>query len=286
VEVVSVRTSRIGRVVVAGLVALAVTVGSAPGGAAASGDAGVHERATGARSVVVWNHLDGPWSVRHSVVGAGFDVVGTPVFRRGKWGRSVGLADDESLLLMSQRNFFGADRRQGTVSMFVKKRMVASVPYVTPFVGVFGQKPYDFQTEWCATNPLKNPNGVSCTNYAIGALWGDGLSGPAGLYFEVHDADDVTVHRAVDPAFNTTAVPAFRWVHLLFVWDLDGIKGSADRMRLYRDGRLVARNTDPIDGVLSLPTPVSLDGTHATSRLTGPALLVDEVAVLHRAVTP
>lgn len=237
--------------------------------------------------VVLANHLNGTWSVTHSAVGAGFEIVGTPVFRPGVLGRSIGVVDDESLLLMSSDDFFGADRSQGTVSVWLKKTMVSSVPYVTPLAGVFGEQPYDFQDAWCLGAAVHNPapRADSCTNYGLSAAWGDGVSGPAGLFLVINDSSG-TPHRAVDPAFNTSAVPVGRWVKVTFVWDLDGIRGSADTMRIYRGCRLVASNADPIPDIVELPTPVAFAGSHATGRLDRPALLLDELVVLDRAVTP
>jgi hypothetical protein len=230
----------------------------------------------------LWNTFDSVAATADSAIGPDFTVLGDPVHWSGVSGRSIGTVDDETVLLMSARKFFGWDNTEGTVSVFLKKRMVASIPYETPFNGVFGAQPYDFQDAWCAT-ALKNPGSDSCTNYAIAALWGDGLSGPAGLYFQVVDADGVS-HVAVDRAFNTTKVPVRTWVHVKFVWDLDGIGCSPDRLRIYRDGRIVARYSEPIDSVLSLPTPVAFAGSHATYRNTGPSLMYDELMVFDRAL--
>jgi hypothetical protein len=234
--------------------------------------------------VVLWNHLNGPWSVRHSVVGEDFRILGSPVFRDGVSGRAIGVVDDESLLLMPRGDFFGESASQGTVSLFLKKRMPRSVPYQTPLAGVFGAQPYDFQDAWCQDAP-KNPGSDSCTNYAVAALWGDGLSGPAGLYLQVVESDG-TVHQIVDRAFNTKGVPVGTWIQATFVWDIDGIGRSADTMRIYRNGGPVASTTEPIADVVDLPTPVAFAGGHAASRLDGPALLMDELIVLDRAVTP
>jgi hypothetical protein len=233
-------------------------------------------------TVVLWNHLNNRWSVQHSVVGADFHIVGMPVFRKGVSGKAIGVIDDESLLLMPAQKFFGADKTQGTVSVFLQKRMVASVPYETPFNGIFGTQPYDFQDAWC-----QNPSGEKCTNAAISAVWGSGSGSldPSGLWLQVIDTAG-TVHQAVDPAFNTRAVPVGVWVHAQFVWDIRGIKGTRDTIRIYRDGKVVARYSQPIPDVLDLPTPVAVAGSHAAYRLNRPALLMDELRVFDRAVTP
>lgn len=235
-------------------------------------------------TVVLWNRLNNRWSVQHSVVGADFQILGTPVFRAGASGKAIGAMDDESLLLMPSRQFFGADKTQGTVSVFLQKKMVASIPYETPYAGIFGAQAYDFQDAWCQS-AVKNPGSDSCTNYGVEALWGDGVSGPAGLYLSVVDSAG-TWHQAIDGAFNTTAVPVGTWVNVQFVWDIRGINGTRDTIRIYRDGKVVARYSKPIADVIELPTPVAVAGMHAAYRLNRPALLVDELMVFDRAVTP
>lgn len=255
------------------LVALGTALLFAGGPAAASDSA---------PRLLLFNTFDSAAATVDSAVGADFTVLGAPVHWSGVVGRSIGTVDDETVLLMSPRTFFGWDNRQGTVSVWLKKRMVASVPYETPFNGIFGAQPYDFQDAWCIDAP-KNPGSDSCTNYAIAALWGDGLSGPAGLYLQVVDADGVA-HVAVDGAFNTRQVPVRTWVHVQFVWDIHGIGCSNDTLRIYRDGKVVASYAQPIASVMSLPTPVAVAGSHATYRQAGPSLLYDELMVFDRAV--
>jgi hypothetical protein len=261
-------------VVVAGLVLAVPFVG----GDAAAGGSSSH-------GVILANNLNSAWSIEHSRIGADFDLLGTPVFARGVARRSMGTIDDETVLLMPFDDFFGKDPTQGTVSVWLKKRMVASIPYETPLNGVFGMQPYEFQDAWCIDNPLKNPDprSDSCTNYAINGQWGDGVSGPAGLYMEIVDRDG-NYHQIVDSAFNTAAVPVGKWVHVKFVWDLDGICGGHDVMRITRNGKIVARSTEHIAGILDLPTPVAFGGSHATSRFDGPSLLYDELMVFERAM--
>jgi hypothetical protein len=81
-------------------------------------------------------------------------------------------------------------------------------------------------------------------------------------------------------------VPVGTWVHAQFVWDIRGINGTRDTIRIYRDGKVVARYSQPIANVRWLPTPVAVAGMHAANRLNRPALLVDELQVFDRAVTP
>jgi len=234
--------------------------------------------------VLLWNKLDNNLSAMQSLIGAPFQVVGTPVWRKGVGGKAIGTLDDNSLLLMPAKDFFGDEKREGTVSVFLKKGKETLVPYKSPLPCIFGGQLYDFQTKWCQDAPLKNPDGT-CTNLAITGCWGDGESLPSGLVLLFIDSDE-THHIAVDTAFNTAAVPVGQWVHIMFVWDIRGIKGSADTLRIYRDGKLVGKYSAPIKNPISLPTPVAVAGNHAAYRNDGPILLCDEIMVFNRAVTP
>ena len=81
-------------------------------------------------------------------------------------------------------------------------------------------------------------------------------------------------------------MPLRTWVHVMFVWDIDGIGTSCDTLRIYRNGAVVARYSEPIGSILDLPTPVAFAGSHATYRQTGPSLLYDELMVFGAALRP
>jgi hypothetical protein len=219
--------------------------------------------------VILWNKLDSSASAGRSLVGDSFQTVGTPVYRAGVTGKAIGVLDDQSSLLMSAEGFFGDEPREGTVSLFLRKGMIAVVPYQTPLPGLFGGHPY-------------GPDRYN----AITAWWGDGVTGPSGLNFVLTDSASNT-HYATDAAFNTAAIPVTKWVHMLFVWDIRGIRGSTDTLRIYRDGVLVGRCSEPVADLIPSSLPVAFAGSHATSRLPStPALLYDEIMVFDRAITP
>ena len=236
--------------------------------------------------LVVWDHFSGPKSAQQTAVGPNFEMVGSPVFRWRDGVAAMGVLDDNSLLLMPAEDFFGADRTQGTVSVAVMKKMPRSIAYRTPLPSIFGNQAYDFQTTWCRDGTrIQAPDG-KCTNPAIQALWVDAENYPSGgLRFAIIDSTNAQ-HVVFDPGFNTDAVPVNRWVRIMFVWDVDGIGGGSDTMRIYRNDRVVGRYSQPIPGILDLPTPVAIAGSHAAERFDGPALLFDELTVLDSAIHP
>lgn len=238
----------------------------APAGAAVATETGALPGATSVNGLVLWNHLGSSWQLQHSVAGAALTQVGTvwhPAGVRGKAATSIG---DQSYLSVSQRGFFGADRNQGTVEIFLQKRMPVSVPFETPLPAVFGVRPYDGE----AWGP-------------IDAYWSDGFTGDGGLQFEITDVSGVT-HKANDLGWD--AVRVGRWVHVMFVWDINGIRGTADRLRIYREGQLVATNTDTITAIRTADGPVKVLANHAYDRLGKPALIGDELLVWAWPVTP
>ena len=208
--------------------------------------------------LLVWNHLGTPTQLDNSEAGESVvpvKEVRHPAGVRGRGATSIG---DASFLRVSQRGFFGADRTQGTVEIYLQKRMPVSVPFETPLPGVFGIRPYGGQ--W-------GP---------IDAYWSDGYTGHGGLQFEIRDAEGVT-HAANDLGWDQ--VPVRTWVHVMFVWDLHGILGSHDSLRIFRDGKLVATNTDHITSIDVAKKPVEILANHAYGRLGKPALIGDELVV-------
>jgi hypothetical protein len=62
-----------------------------------------------------------------------------------------------------------------------------------------------------------------------------GINGPAGT---------VSALSAADGQPGASIGGTTSWLHLVAVWDRAGIAGSADRLRLYINGALVATSTD------------------------------------------
>jgi len=175
---------------------------------------------------------------------------------------------DNSYLYMSQVDFYGADNTQGTVEIFLKKRMQRAIPFETPLPAIFGVIPYS-----------SGPMGFG---RALEAYWSDGYTGNGGLQFGVNDSNGIA-HFCNDLGWDD--VPMNRFVHVAFVWDLNGIDGSADKLRIYREGKVVCSNADAFDALKPDDAPVPVLGNHAYSRLTHPALIADEIYVWDQAIT-
>ena len=84
---------------------------------------------------------------------------------------------------------------------------------------------------------------------------------------------------------DPSVVPMYEWQHVAFVWDLEGISGSADRMRIYRDGILIGSNTDPIADIMFDNGVVKLLGHHEYRRYNQPTTSMDNIKVWDYAKT-
>jgi hypothetical protein len=133
-------------------------------------------------------------------------------------------------------------------------------------LGIFGVQPYDGDASY----------------NSILAYWSDGFTGYGGLQFEIRDTAGI-IHPANDLGWDAVTVGA--WVHMAFVWDLSGIEGSSDRLRIYRDGQLVAKNSTAFSGVFNSNKTVKILGHHAYSRFSQPTAYLDNLVVYDYAKT-
>ena len=220
----------------------------------------------------LWNHLGSDAEVASSEIGPGFAIRNPAQVRyvAGVEGNAIATTGDTTRLEMSPSDFFGPDRTEGTVEVWLQKRIPKAVPFQTPLVGIFGQHLYGGQ--------------LGLSSYpAISAFWSDDFFRDGGLAFEVIDSTD-GYHLASDLAFDD--VPVGQWVHLAFAWDLAGIDGTADRLRIYRDGVLTAWNRDEIADLYPSEAPVTVLGHHAYYRLGEPMAYLDELKVYPTAFNP
>ena len=225
-------------------------------------------------NVVLWNKLGSITEVINSEVGTEFginsDSQGGVLYVPGKFGNALATTGGENggggYLKMSPDQFFPPDKTKGTVSAWIQKRIQKVVPFQTPLLGVFGVQPYDGDASY----------------NSILAYWSDGFTGYGGLQFEIRDAAGIT-HAANDLGWDVVKVGT--WVHMAFVWDLSGIEGSSDRLRIYRDGQLVAKNSTAFSGVFKNNKPVKILGHHAYSRFSQPTAYLDNLVVYDYAKT-
>lgn len=234
--------------------------------------------------LVLWNKLGSQTEVLNSEFGADFAISSQPEvqFFPGEYGGSFGTEGGiwgyGGYLYMSPDEFFAPDKTRGTVEAWLQKRIPSVIGYVTAHVGIFGIQQYNC-VPW--VNPCDRDDYVP-----ISARW-DGVDGMlgGGLVFTLVDAGGVW-HDARDTGWNEISiVPLYEWHHVAFVWDLTGIAGTADIMRVYRDGVLVAANTDTIDDLMVDPGYVKLLGNHEYRRTNQPLAYMDNIKVWDYAKT-
>jgi len=232
----------------------------------------VHAQSDG---VILWNRLGSDAEVMNSEIGAGFgihaDSLGGVLYVPGKFGNALATTGGENggggYLTISPDLFYPADRTRGTIEMWIQKRIQRFIPFQTPLVAIFGDQLYD--------GPF-GPNSIM-------VYWSDGYSGLGGLEFDITDGSN-NHHKANDLGWDD--VPVGQWVHVAFVWDLAGIDGSVDTMRIYRDGVVVGSHTNPIPNVLDDSLiQVKLLTNHAYSRFGQPTAYLDNIIVWDQAKT-
>jgi Concanavalin A-like lectin/glucanases superfamily len=183
--------------------------------------------------IVLWNKLGSATEVLNSAYGpnlsffnapSGLDIVGNPAFVAGVFGNGVSIgpgdysiaAREHTVLWSGVDQYLNPDR--GTISVWYKQN----------------------------TDPVGFDHGVYRIfdgSYGLGS--GIGMvsetpfpsSGPPNLNFGMGFGGTYSgVSYNISP-FNGT------WVHLAGVWDRNGIDNSADKIRLYVNGDVVASTT-------------------------------------------
>ena len=211
---------------------------------------------------VLWNRLGSQEEVQNSEVGANFQARAGVTFVDGVFGGALATEGGEvgggGYLTMSPDQFFPAEQTQGTVEVWMEKRIKRFTPFGSPLLGIFGIQPYGGGYD------------------SITAFWSDGFTGFGGIQFQIVDGSGAA-HIANDLGWND--IPVGEWVHLGFAWDLNGIDGTEDKLRVYRDGVLVGKNTDAISGIKSSTQEVRVLGHHAYSRFGQSTAYLDNLKV-------
>jgi Concanavalin A-like lectin/glucanases superfamily len=183
--------------------------------------------------LLLWNKLGSATEVLNSAYGpnlgfyntpSGFDVVGNPAFVPGVFGNGVSIGPGD----------YSFEQREHTVVWSGVDQ------YLNPDRGTI--------SVWYEQNsdPVGFDHGVYRIfdgSYGLGT--GIGMvsqtpfpsSGPSLLYFGMDFGGTYSGVSYNISSFNGT------WVHLAGVWDRDGIANSADKIRLYVNGDVVASTT-------------------------------------------
>jgi len=183
----------------------------------------------------LWNKLGSPDEIRNSEIGAGFELredQGDVLFSQdamfgGALRTTGGTANTGPVggyLEMSPDDFFPADRTRGTVEFWVQKQVERLIPYQSPLVTFFGHIWYGPGLQM------------------IAFYWDDMDKNPLSAYILTSPTSAILARD-----YGWGAVPTGQWVHVAMVWDGAGIDGSADDLRIYRDGVLTASHQGRFD---------------------------------------
>ncbi|MFO1419170.1 MAG: LamG-like jellyroll fold domain-containing protein [Methylotetracoccus sp.] len=170
-----------------------------------------------AGDVVLWNKLGSEYEVTHSEIGPNGTIVGNSfAFEPVQFGNGYVRKASGDNYVIFPRSLLSGIRRRGSMALWITPKVTSPVPFQ---YGVFGfvSAPY--------TNLEVN----------FGLWWGDTVTNK-GLTVIVYS--DLPAVYAEEPAqfFATPGLP----FHVAMSWDLDGIEGTTDTLRAYRDGKLVA----------------------------------------------
>jgi len=171
--------------------------------------------------LVLWNKLGSENEVLNSEVGENGILVGNGHnYEPAKFGNGYVRTDINSYVKFPA-SVLEARREKGTIEFWVVPKVSKPRPF---HYGAFMLVGY----------------GINCSNALAFVRWGDGVTGrgiSGGVNF------DGTIHKTPDEAqqFEATVGVPF---HIALVWDVNGIDGTSETIRLYRDGVVIGTSSD------------------------------------------
>jgi len=182
---------------------------------------------------ILWNTFDDLDSLMHGEIGSGATIVGDGIaFEMAQHGagyvRTALEGQNDWPHVAIPGEILHGLNDAGTVEMWINPKVPNPVAYE---YGVF----YLFDNYFDFTN-------------SVALFWGDEVSG-RGLQGRVHFDPNVTVTTPPE-SHQFVATPGTPF-HVALTWDVAGIDGSADTVRVYRDGAIVGA----AQGVWDLSTP-------------------------------
>jgi hypothetical protein len=170
--------------------------------------------------LVMWNKLGSEQEVLNSEVGGNGELVGVSAeFEPAKFGNGVIRKQAGEDIVKFPSTILDGLRRRGTMELWITPKVSSPVPFEYGFWALVGQAN--------TVHPWKRGN--------VYLMWGDGVTGQGifgGVAFDEQFAE--TPHEIVQYEAKI-GVP----FHVAISWDIDGISGSADRVRVYRNGNLI-----------------------------------------------
>ncbi|OHX36234.1 hypothetical protein BJL95_10660 [Methylomonas sp. LWB] len=169
-------------------------------------------------NVVLWNKLGSNAEVTHSEVGPdGTLMGGNYAYEPGKFGNGYvrkGLWNWVEFPGQIMRNL----AQRGAISMWIIPKVTQPQPYNYGVFGLLGH-PYSGQTD------------------TFFLYWGDGVTGQ-GIFGGIGSAGILTPNEPKQ--FVAQIGTPF---HAAIAWNVNGIDGSSDRLRVYRDGQLISSSS-------------------------------------------
>ena len=232
-----------------------------------AGSAGKCQSSFPISGLVLWNTLGSDTEVSNSVYGPNLqkyvggtwpDVAANTSYGPGEFGNAVGIGPGgyssesrvHNLVLTNLAQCINPNR--GTIDVWFKQNSTPT-PYVNGAIRIF--------------------DGAYGLNSGMGF---NSLPPPDNLAFGLTFGGTSTVVNYDIAASNGT------WLNLAGIWDIAGIGGSADKLRLYVNGQLVASTTNAAWGT-TVGSQADIAGGE-DSNCAG-QFLVDDLKVFNRALT-
>ncbi len=172
-------------------------------------------------NLILWNKLGSNEEVLASNVGENGELVGTGHnFETAKYGNGYVRTNTSSYVKFPD-TVLESCRSEGTLEFWVDPKVTNPTAYQ---YGAFMLVGYS----------------INCANTMAFVRWGDGTTGngiSGGINF------DGTIHKTPEESSQFVATVGTPF-HIALVWDVDGIDGTDETIRLYRDGVVIGTSTD------------------------------------------
>jgi len=185
-------------------------------------------------NLVLWNKLDSDYQVENSIVGEDGEVVGASyTYEDAQFGKGYVRTAIGSNYITFPQNILQNMKEKGTVELWINPKQPNPVAHSYGVYALLGN--------------------IFGTNSHAYIAWGDGTSG-TGIYGSVNfDGTGISTPFESTQFVATVGTP----FHVAICWDVNGIDGSSNTVRLYRDGSLIGSNDTTWD---HLNTTVNYDG--------------------------
>jgi hypothetical protein len=176
--------------------------------------------------LVLWNKLDSDLEVANSEIGQNGYIVGSNyAFEPAMHGNGYVRKATGANYIRFPHNTIANLNQRGSIELWVNPKAPKPIPYEYGIYGFVGT-PY----HWAFGVP-RSEN--------ISLVWGDTVSG-TGIIGKLNFSG-ITTSTPDEPSqfIATVGVP----FHVAMSWDIEGIEGTTDKIRVYRDGEVVGSTT-------------------------------------------